>query len=161
METQRRWGSATYVHLWAQTSRSNCKACVAHLDSSNRVVNREFLREKGGKEPWGTRRVKTRKGGRILTGANVELWTAYAIVSGWTVVETLPVLPHPLPPQEQEEFGLAVYTAVVSGAHWAAFTDGVRSIASCRRNTQVQKYLICGYSNITVSIKVMNEWKYL
>lgn len=97
-----------------------------------------------------------RKGGRRLTGANVELWAAYAVVSSWTVVETLPVLPHPLPPQEQEEFGLAVYTAVVSGAHWAAFTDGVRSIASCKRNTQEQKYLICRYSHITVSI-YLNE----
>lgn len=45
-------------------------------------------------------------------------------------MKTLPVLPHPFPPQKQEEFGLAVYTAVVSGAHRAAFTDGVRSIAS-------------------------------
>lgn len=54
-------------------------------------------------------------------------------------METFPVLPHPLPPQEQEEFGLAVYTAVVSGAHGAAFTDGVRSIASCGRNTRCQQ----------------------
>lgn len=50
-------------------------------------------------------------------------------------MKTLPVLPHPLPPQKQEEFGLAVYTAVVPGAHRAAFTDGVRSIARCRTNT--------------------------
>lgn len=69
-----------------------------------------------------------------LTGAHVELRAAHAVVSGWTVVKTLPVLPHPLPPQKQEEFGLAVYTAIVSGAHRAAFTDGVRSIASCRTN---------------------------
>lgn len=71
-------------------------------------------------------------------------------------METLPILPHPLPPQEQEELGLAVYTAVVSGAHWAAFTDGVRSIASCRRNTQEQKYFICRHSHITASIH-LNE----
>lgn len=67
-----------------------------------------------------------------LTGAHVEFGAAHAVVSSWTVVKTLPVLPHPLPPQEQKEFGLAVYTAVVPGAHRAAFTDGVRSIASCR-----------------------------
>lgn len=51
-------------------------------------------------------------------------------------METFPVLPHPLPPQEQEEFGLAVYAAVVPGAHGAAFTDRVGSIASCGRNTR-------------------------
>lgn len=45
-------------------------------------------------------------------------------------MKTFPVLPHPLPPQEQKEFGLAVHTAVVSGAHRAAFTNGIRSIAS-------------------------------
>lgn len=71
---------------------------------------------------------------RGLTGAHVEFGAAHAVVSGWTVMKTLPVLPHPLPPQKQEEFGLAVYTAVVPGAHRAAFTDGVRSIASCRKN---------------------------
>lgn len=71
-----------------------------------------------------------------LTGAHVEFGAAHAVVSGWTVVKTFPVLPHPLPPQKQEEFGLAVYTAVVPGAHGAAFTDGVRSIASCRTNTE-------------------------
>lgn len=76
------------------------------------------------------------KGKQGLTGANVELWAAYAVVAGWTVVETFPVLPHPLPPQKQEEFGLAVHAAVVSGAHGAAFTDGVRSIASCGRKTR-------------------------
>lgn len=52
-----------------------------------------------------------------LTGAHVELWAAHAVVSGRTVVKTLPILPHPLPPQKQEELGLAVHTAVVSGAH--------------------------------------------
>lgn len=69
---------------------------------------------------------------RGLTGAHVEFGGSHAVVSDRTVVKTLPVLPHPLPPQKQEEFGLAVYTAVVPGAHCAAFTDGVRSIASCR-----------------------------
>lgn len=67
-----------------------------------------------------------------LTGAHVEFGAAHAVVSGWTVVKALPILPHPLSPKKQEEFGLAVYTAVVPGAHRAAFTDGVRSIASCR-----------------------------
>lgn len=121
-----------------------------------RVLHARFQGDGDVSEPWRARRVKARKGRRRLTGANVELWAAYAVVSGWTVVETLPILPHPLPPQEQEEFGLAVYTAVVSGAHWAAFTDGVRSIASCKRNTQEQKYLICRYSHTAVSM-YLNE----
>lgn len=51
-------------------------------------------------------------------------------------MKTLPVLPHPLPPQKQEQFGLAVHTAVIPGAHRAAFTDGVRTIASCRKDKQ-------------------------
>lgn len=54
-------------------------------------------------------------------------------------MKTFPILPHPLSPQKQEEFGLAVHTAVVPGAHRAAFTDGVRSIASCRTNTEEKK----------------------
>lgn len=62
-------------------------------------------------------------------GAHVEFGASHAVVSGRTVVKTLPVLPHPLPPQEQEEFGLAVHAAVIPGAHRAAFADGVRSIA--------------------------------
>lgn len=74
-----------------------------------------------------------KKGG--LTGAHVEFGAAHAVVSGRTVVETLPVLPHPLPPQKQEELGLAVYTAVVPGAHRAALADGVRAIARCRTDT--------------------------
>lgn len=45
-------------------------------------------------------------------------------------METLAILPHPLPPQEQEELGLAVHTPVVLGTHRAAFTDGISSIAS-------------------------------
>lgn len=52
-----------------------------------------------------------------LTGAHVEFRGSHAVVPGWTVVKTLPILPHPLPPQKQEELGLAVYAAVVSGAH--------------------------------------------
>lgn len=51
-------------------------------------------------------------------------------------MKTLPILPHPLPPQKQEQFGLAVHTAVIPGAHRAAFTDGVRTIASCRKDKQ-------------------------
>lgn len=92
------------------------------------------LRKGGESQRWGG--VRGRLGG--LTGAHVEFRAAHAVVSGWTVVKTLPVLSHPLPPQKQEEFGLAVYTAVVPGAHRAAFTDGVRSIASCRTNTEEQ-----------------------
>lgn len=49
-------------------------------------------------------------------------------------MKTLPVLPHPLPPQKQEQFRLAVHAAVIPGAHRAAFADGVRSIASCRKH---------------------------
>lgn len=61
--------------------------------------------------------------------AHVDLRAPHAVVPGRTVLQTLPVLPHPLAPQEQEEFGLAVNTAIVSGAHRAAFTDWIRSIA--------------------------------
>lgn len=71
-----------------------------------------------------------------LTGAHVEFRAAHAVISGRTVVKTLPILPHPLTSQEKEEFGLAVYAAVVLGAHRAALTDGVGSIASCRINTE-------------------------
>lgn len=74
-------------------------------------------------------------GGWVLTGAHVDFKGAHAVVSGRTVEQALPVLPHPLSPQKQEELGLAVHTAVVPGAHRAAFTDGVASIASCRTNT--------------------------
>lgn len=63
-------------------------------------------------------------------GAHVDFRSAHSVVSSWTVVKTLPILPHPLPPQEQEEFGLTIYAAIVPGAHRAAFTDGVGSIAS-------------------------------
>lgn len=67
-----------------------------------------------------------------LTGAHIDFWAAHAVVPSWTVVKTLPVLPHPLSPQKQEEFGLAFYTAIIPGAHRAAFTDGICSIASCK-----------------------------
>lgn len=53
----------------------------------------------------------------VLTGAHVDFRAANAVVSGRTVVKTLAVLPHPLPSQEQEEFGLAVHAAVIPGAH--------------------------------------------
>lgn len=62
-------------------------------------------------------------------GAHVDLGAPHAVVAGRTVLQTLAVLPHPLAPQEQKEFGLAGYAAVVSGAHRAAFTDRIRSIA--------------------------------
>jgi hypothetical protein len=71
-----------------------------------------------------------------LTGARVDLRSSNAIVSRRTCVETLAVLPHPLPPQEQEELGLAVHAAIVLGAHRAALADGVHTIASCRRETR-------------------------
>lgn len=121
----------------------------------------------------GKRRGESQRCGRLrgrgggLTGAHVEFRAAHAVVSGWTVVKTLPVLPHPLPPQKQEEFGLAVYTAVVSGAHRAAFTDGVRSIASCRTNTEeyiakvintmeVDTYS-CQYASTKVLVECLNS----
>ena len=46
-------------------------------------------------------------------------------------MEALAVLTHPLPPQEQEELGLAVHAAVVLGAHGAALADRVGPIAGC------------------------------
>lgn len=46
-------------------------------------------------------------------GAHVDVCPSHAVESRRTGVETLAVLPHPLPPQEQEELGLAVHTAVI------------------------------------------------
>lgn len=75
-----------------------------------------------------------------LTGACVDLRSSNTIVSRRTCVETLAVLPHPLPPQEQEKLGLAVHAAIVLGAHRAALADGVHSIASCRRETRDRRH---------------------
>ena len=74
------------------------------------------------------------------TGAHVDLGAAHAVVPGWAVVEALAVLPHALPPQEQEELGLAAHTAVVPGAHRAAFTHGVGSITSCKTHTHTHTH---------------------
>lgn len=62
--------------------------------------------------------------------ADVEFWGPQSVVSRRTGVEALPILPHPLPPQEQEQLWLAVEAPVILGANRAAFANGVRSIAS-------------------------------
>lgn len=46
-------------------------------------------------------------------------------------MKTLPVLTHPLPSEEEKEFGLTVHAPIVLRAHRTAFADGVHSIASC------------------------------
>lgn len=125
-------------------SRLNWEVCVSPLENKSCVVGWGGVGgvcigvwERwggGGVRKWGpsqqNRKLDT------LTGAHVEFRAAHAVVSGRAVVQTLPVLPHPFSSQKEEEFGLAVYTAVVPGAHWAAFTDGVGSIASCRTSTE-------------------------
>lgn len=62
-------------------------------------------------------------------GAHVDFGAPHAVISSGAVLKTLSILSHPLSPQEQEKFGLAVYTTIVSGTHRAAFTDWIRSIA--------------------------------
>lgn len=127
------WGFTTSLHLCGQMSRLIREVCVSPLDNCQYIM-RGLGTRLGGGESHGSVREMEGWGCDVrwrLTRAHVELWTAHAVVSDWTVVETLPILPHPLPPQKQEEFWLAVHTPIVSGAHRAAFTDGVRSIASC------------------------------
>lgn len=64
-----------------------------------------------------------------LTWAHVDLRPTGAVVARGADVETLAVLPHPLPPQEKEELGLARHTPIVLRTNWAAFADWV-NIAS-------------------------------
>lgn len=64
------------------------------------------------------------------TGADVEVGGPEAVVASWAGMETLPVLPHALSPQEKEQLGLTGEAAIVLGADGAAFADGVRAIAS-------------------------------